>query len=129
MLVFLWRFECRRRPMNKVIRFHVMKLLLKSWEYLDFILIFWRTPYSWKHKRYSLEVYWIIFFSNNQSDHLMQFRQEENNDTFLADGDPLVYLTEPMHRKYSTTFVWGHSFSTYESYHRFFNPLPYLRID
>ena len=23
---------------------------------------------------------------------------EENNDTFLVDGDALVYLTEPMHK-------------------------------
>ena len=40
---------------------------------------------------------------------------EENNDIFLAGGDALVYLTGPMHKKYSTTFVWGHSFSTYVS--------------
>ena len=40
---------------------------------------------------------------------------EENNDIFLAGGDALVYLTGPMHRNYSTTFVWGHPFSTYVS--------------
>ena len=40
---------------------------------------------------------------------------EENNDIFLAGGDALVYLARPMHKKYSTTFVWGHSFSTYVS--------------
>ena len=28
---------------------------------------------------------------------------EENNDIFLAGGDALVYLTGPMHKKYSTT--------------------------
>ena len=33
---------------------------------------------------------------------------EENNDIFLAGGDALVFLAEPMHKKYSTTFVWGH---------------------
>ena len=38
---------------------------------------------------------------------------EKNNDIFLAGGDALVYLTVPMHKKYSTTFVWGHPFSTY----------------
>ena len=27
---------------------------------------------------------------------------EENN------GDALVYFAKPMHKKYSTTFVWGH---------------------
>ena len=48
---------------------------------------------------------------------------EENNDIFLAGGDPLVYLTEAMHKKYSTTFFGGHPFSTYVSYDRFFNPL------
>ena len=40
---------------------------------------------------------------------------EENNDIFHAGGDALVYLAVPMHKKYSTTFVWGHPFSTYVS--------------
>ena len=40
---------------------------------------------------------------------------EENNDIFLAGGYVLVYLAVPMHKKYSTTFVWGHPFSTYVS--------------
>ena len=40
---------------------------------------------------------------------------EENNGIFLAGGDALVYLAGPMHKKYSTTFVWGHSFGTYVS--------------
>ena len=31
-------------------------------------------------------------------------------------------LAGPMHKKYSTRFVWGHLFSTYVSYDRFFNP-------
>ena len=44
------------------------------------------------------------------------FKLEENNDIFLADGDAIVYLAKPMHKKYSTTFAWGHSFSTYISY-------------
>ena len=47
---------------------------------------------------------------------------EENNDTFLAGGDALGYLAVPMHKKYSTTFVWGHLFSMYISKDRFFNP-------
>ena len=38
-----------------------------------------------------------------------------NNDIFLAGGDALVYVAGPMHKKYSTTFVWGHPFSTYVS--------------
>ena len=38
---------------------------------------------------------------------------EENNDIFLAGGDALVYLTVPMHKKYSTIFVWSHPFSSY----------------
>ena len=46
---------------------------------------------------------------------------EENNNIFLAGGDVLVYLAEPMHKKYSTKFVWGHSFSIYVSYDEFFN--------
>ena len=46
------------------------------------------------------------------------FKLEENNDIFLAGGDALVYLAEPMHKKYSTKFVWGHPFSTHVSYDR-----------
>ena len=46
------------------------------------------------------------------------FKLEENNDIFLAGRDALVYLAGPMHKKYSTTFVWGHPFSTYVSYDR-----------
>ena len=49
---------------------------------------------------------------------------EENNDVFLVDGDVLVYLIEPMHKKYFITFAWGYPFSAYVSYNRFFNPLP-----
>ena len=48
---------------------------------------------------------------------------EENNDIFLAGGDALVYLAVPMHKKYSTIFVWGYPFSTYVSQGRFFNPI------
>ena len=40
---------------------------------------------------------------------------EEDNNIFLAGGDALVYLTVPMRKKYSTTFVWGHPFSMYVS--------------
>ena len=36
---------------------------------------------------------------------------EENNDIFLGGGDALVYLAGPMHKKYSTIFVWGYLFS------------------
>ena len=46
---------------------------------------------------------------------------EENNNIFLAGGDALVYLTEPMHKKYFTKFVWGNPFDTYLSYDQFFN--------
>ena len=51
---------------------------------------------------------------------------EGNNDIFLPGGDTLVYLAEPVLKKYSTKFVWGHPFSTYVSYDQFFNhpPLP-----
>ena len=52
---------------------------------------------------------------------------EENSDIFLADCDAPVYLAEPMHKKYSTTFIWGHPFSTYVSYDQLFNPLPPVR--
>ena len=48
---------------------------------------------------------------------------EENNDIFLAGGDALVQLAEPLHKKYSTIFVWGYPFGTYVSDDRFFNPL------
>ena len=47
---------------------------------------------------------------------------EENNKIFLAGGNRLVYLAGPMHKKYTTTFVSGHPFSTYVSYDQFFNP-------
>ena len=40
---------------------------------------------------------------------------EENNDIFLAGGDASVYLTIPVHEKYSTKFVWGYPFSAYVS--------------
>ena len=30
---------------------------------------------------------------------------EEKNGNFLPDGDALVYLGGPIHKKYSTTFV------------------------
>ena len=41
---------------------------------------------------------------------------EEKNDIFLAGGDSIVYLAEPMHKNYLTTFVWSHLFSTNISY-------------
>ena len=31
---------------------------------------------------------------------------EENNDIFLAGGDALVYLAEPMHKKNPTKLFW-----------------------
>ena len=49
---------------------------------------------------------------------------EENNDIFIAGGDASVYLTGPMHKKYSATFIWGHPFSRYVYEDRFFNPPP-----
>ena len=49
---------------------------------------------------------------------------EENKYIFPAGGDALVYLTGPMHKKYSTTFAWGHPFSTHVYQDRFFNPFP-----
>ena len=53
---------------------------------------------------------------------------EENNDTLLAGSDAVVYLAGPMHKNYSTKFVYGHPFSTYVSYDRFFNPLSLVCI-
>ena len=47
--------------------------------------------------------------------------KKESNNIFLADA--LVYLAKSMHKKYSTTFVWQHPFSTYLSYDRFFKRL------
>ena len=46
---------------------------------------------------------------------------EENSDIFLAGGNALWHLAKPMHKKYSTKFVWGHPFSTYVSFDLFFN--------
>ena len=51
---------------------------------------------------------------------------EENNDIFLAGGDALVYLAEPMYKKYSTKLFWGNSFSTYVSYDVLFSPCTQL---
>ena len=52
---------------------------------------------------------------------------KENDDIFLAGGDPLVYLAQRMHKKYSATFVWGHPFCTYVSHDQFYNPSPAVR--
>ena len=49
---------------------------------------------------------------------------EENNEIFVAGCDALVYLAEPVHKKYLTTFVWDHPLSSSISYDRFFDPLP-----
>ena len=39
---------------------------------------------------------------------------EENNDIFLVGSEALVYLTVPIHKRYSTTFVWAiHVVRTY----------------
>ena len=53
---------------------------------------------------------------------------EESNDISLGSGDALVYLVGPMHKQYSTTFVWGHPFSKYVSYDRFLSSPPLARI-
>ena len=52
---------------------------------------------------------------------------KENDDIFLAGADPLVYLAQRMHKKYSAAFVWGHSFSTYISHDQFFNAFHAVR--
>ena len=46
---------------------------------------------------------------------------EGNNDIFPAGDDRLRYLARPMHNKHSMTFIWGHPFSTCESYDQFFD--------
>ena len=48
---------------------------------------------------------------------------EECSDIFHAGGGALLYLTEPMRKKYWTTLVWDHPLSKYASCDRFFNPL------
>ena len=53
--------------------------------------------------------------------------KEENNNIFLAGGGALVYLTEPMHKKYFTNLFWGIAFSTYVSYDRVFHFPPPAR--
>ena len=52
---------------------------------------------------------------------------EENNGIFLVGCDALVFLAEPVHKKYSTKFAWVHPFSTYVSYDQFFNPSAQVR--
>ena len=46
--------------------------------------------------------------------------REGNNDIFLAGDDALGYLTRPMHKRYSMTFIWDHPFSTCGCYDQFF---------
>ena len=65
--------------------------------------------------------------SNYRLDKIIIIMMEENNDIFLVGGDALMYLAKPMHKKYSTKFIWGHPFSTYVSYGQFLTPLPPLR--
>ena len=38
-------------------------------------------------------------------DEIIVTMMEEKSDIFLAGGDALVYLTGPVYKKYSTTFV------------------------
>ena len=65
------------------------------------ILIFW-TKFTQKgHLRSKSE-------KVNITTEFCTFKLEENNDIFLAGGDALVYLAEPMHKKHSTTFAWCH---------------------
>ena len=52
----------------------------------------------------------------------MVIMMEEKNGIFLGGSDVLVYLVGPVHKRYSTTFVWGHPLSTFVFYDRFFNP-------
>ena len=40
---------------------------------------------------------------------------EESNDIFLHGSDAVVHLTVTVHKKYFTTFAWGHPFSKYVS--------------
>ena len=53
---------------------------------------------------------------------------EENNDIFLAGGDALVYLAEPLYKKYSATFSWDHPFSIYVTYDQCLNSSTPLHI-
>ena len=46
---------------------------------------------------------------------------EGGNNIFVAGVDVLGYLSGPMHKKYSMTFIWGHQLSTRGSYYGFFN--------
>ena len=52
----------------------------------------------------------------NRTTEFCTFEWEEYNDVFLAGGYVFVYSAEPIHKLYSTTFNWGHPFSTYVSY-------------
>ena len=61
------------------------------------------------------------------SHEIIVIMMKENNDIFLACGDALVYLAEPMRKKYSTKLFWGKPFSTYVSYGRFFTSHPPVR--
>ena len=52
---------------------------------------------------------------------------KENNDIFLAGGDALLYLDEPMQKKRkSAKLFWGNPFSTYVSHDS--TPLLYASV-
>ena len=53
---------------------------------------------------------------------------EKSNDIFFGGGYALVHLAAPILKKYSTTFVWEHSFSRYVFYDGYFNTPPLVRI-
>ena len=48
-------------------------------------------------------------------DKIIVISMVENNDIFLAGSDALVYLNVPLHKKYSTKFVWDYLFRMYVS--------------
>ena len=63
-----------------------------------------------------------IFGHFSPSESYIRYYDGGNKNIFFANDDALGYLTGPMHKKYSITFIWGYPFSTCGSYERFFDP-------
>ena len=87
------------------------KYLCKKIESLLFLCV-WRFEYRRRRLNSNYRVAKIIL------------DMMEENDIFFVGGGDSIYLAKSVHKKYSTKFVWGHSFSAYASYDHFFNPLP-----
>ena len=103
-------FQPKRDQMKHAIKFYVFELVLVPNFSLNGQFWFFLTKFAqkWYLRSKSRKV--------NITTEFFIFKLEESNYIFLAGGDALVYLAEPMHKKCSTIFVSGYPFSAYISY-------------